>query len=312
MKASRIVVPVAMGVGAGILVALVGGCQPNRGYYEERYDDERVITPTGVGDTMAVYRTSAADEAARVRTTTVAPVRDTTVVTEETSVVRREPSVVVVDRGAASPLRVEVITPASGLICEDIPVRFLVTNTSGMDAPDAYVQATLPPGLRVANGDTRVSMNVGLVPAGGTREITVPVRAERPGSFLSLTSVSTDPDVRTTAVETAMVVGQPVLNLVLEATEPSADSNMVIVNLRVSNTGNVEALNTTVNATLSPNARALDMERLTWDFGSLLPGESKEATVRLDAFQPGVVTGNATATARCAEAATASFEKMVR
>jgi hypothetical protein len=301
---TRLVGQVLVGLG---LVAAVGGCQPRHGYYQDTYEEERVITPSGVGDSLAVYRTSSAAPETVIERTTA------------TTTSRNGPGVAVVARGRASPLRVDVVTPPTALICEDIPVRFRVTNTSGLDSPDAFVEATLPPGLRTPSGDTRVRMNVGLVPAGASREVTVPVRAERTGSFLSMASVSPDPDVKSEVVETAMVVGKPVLNLTLEATEPSAEANVVVVNLRVSNTGNVTAQDTTVNATLSPNARAIDrgtavenMDQLTWNFGLLAPGEAKEAVVRLDAFQPGAVTGNATATARCAETAQASFTKGVR
>jgi hypothetical protein len=329
MKTSRIVGPALAAV---VLVGAVGGCQTDNGSYQDTYEEEPVVSPNGVGDTMAVYRTSGTTTTttpATVTTTTAVtspapPVsRDTAVVTQQatttTTTVQGEPSVMVVDRGGASTLRVDVITPASALICEDIPVRFLITNASGVDAPDAYLQATLPPGLKTAKGDTTVSMNVGLVPANGTREVTVPVRAERSGSFLSLASVSPDPDVRTSVVESAMVVGQPVLNLTLDAMEPSAEANVVVVTLRVSNTGNVASIDTVVTGAMSPNTRPVDpgiavasQDLLVWNFGTLAPGEIKQATVRLDAFQPGVVTGKATAAGRCAEPAMASFSKAVR
>jgi|GEM_PF-5730961 len=42
---------------AGLVAAGVG-CQPRQGYYLDDQLDERLITPAGVGDSLAVYRTS--------------------------------------------------------------------------------------------------------------------------------------------------------------------------------------------------------------------------------------------------------------
>jgi hypothetical protein len=309
-----------MGLGVVAVAAMTvwSGCQTRPGYSEDVYGNSVVIGPApreyivrgdGVGDVSAVYRTS---EVAPVTRTEV--VRTTEVVTPAPDV-----STVVVERQRVSPLAVSLMTPAAALICEDIPLRFVVMNNGAVDVPDAYLKATLPPGMRTAEGQTSVSMNIGLVPAGATREVIVPARADRAGQFLSLVSVADTPEARTEVVETAMIVGEPVLNLGIEAMEPGPNATGVLVTIRVSNTGNVAALDTVVTATLSPNARlvdqaggAPDLDRWVWRFGEVPAGQAKETTIRVDAFEPGVVTGTATATARCAEEVLASFRKDVR
>lgn len=305
-------------VGAVAVMVLGAGCETRPGYTEDVYGEPVVIGPAprgmvvrsdGVGDASAVYRTSGVGPVTRTEV-----VRTTEVVTPAPDV-----SAVVVERERVSPLSVSVMTPAAALICEDIPLRFVVVNNGAVDVPDAYVKATLPPGMRTAAGETAVEMNIGLVPAGATREVTVPARAERAGQFMSMVSVADTPGARTEVVETAMVVGEPVLNLGIEAMEPGPNATGVLVTIRVSNTGNVSALDTVLTATLSPNARlveqaggAPDLDRWVWRLGEVPAGQVKETTIRVDAFEPGVVTGTATATARCAEEVLASFRKDVR
>jgi hypothetical protein len=304
----------------GVLIVLAGllGCETRPGYTEDVYGETVVIGPPsrdvvvrsdGVGDVSAVYRTS-----------DVPPARQAAVVrTSELVTPAPDVSTVLVERQRVSPLSVSVLTPAAALVCEDIPLRFVVANNGAVDVPDAILKATLPPGMRTATGETSIEMNIGLVPAGATREVTVPARAERAGQFLSLVSVADTPGARTEVVETAMVVGQPVLNLGVEAIDPGPNGTGVLVTIRVSNTGNVSALDTVVTATLSPNARLIeqaggapDLDKWVWRFGEVPAGQVKETTIRVDTFEPGAVAGTVTATARCADTATATFRKDAR
>lgn len=170
----------------------------------------------------------------------------------------------------------------SALVGERVPVRLTVTNTGTVPIDTATAFVTFGNGLEHDTGQEQVEAAVGVVPAGESRVVTVPLIARKQGKFRVLARVrsgelndeqQTEVDVR--KMELVATIAGP------ERLTPGGDG---LYEIGISNRGDITVPNVTVRASL-PGAlsakQASDGGTLTgtsaavWRVGDIPPGTSK-------------------------------------
>lgn len=210
----------------------------------------------------------------------------------------------------APSLRITMYGPDQALICEDIPLRFQVTNTGTGTARDVRVRVPLEGGLRTADNQGTVETNVGDIGPGQTREVTLRARADRAGQFSTRAEAVTASGMTTEAEQTTFTVIQPELKVTIDAPDTQYLGRDMPSRVTVTNTSEYVAPDVRVVADLSSGARLTDEaggHSNAWTLGDLQPGESKSTTLYISTREMGEVRGHITATARCVEAKSDEF-----
>ncbi len=210
----------------------------------------------------------------------------------------------------APSLRLSMVGPTQALICEDIPLRFQVTNTGSGTARDVRVRVPLEGGLRSADGQGALEINAGDIGPGQSKEVSLRARADRTGEFSTGAQAVSASGMTAEAEQATITVIQPELQVTIDSPDTQYLGRDVPSRVTVTNTSNFVAPDVRVNADLSGNARLTDEAGSgsgSWSLGDLQPGESKSATVFISTRETGEVRGRVTATARCVEARSDEF-----
>lgn len=188
---------------------------------------------------------------------------------------------VTVEAGNAG-LKLSLEPSVTATIGERVPIKLTVTNpgTVPLDGTTAFV--TFGNGLEHDTGQDQVEATVGVVPAGDTRVVTVPLIARKQGRFRVAVRVRSG-DL-TDEQETVVDVRKPELTATITGPDrlsPGADG---LYEIGISNRGDITIPNVTVRASL-PGAmsakQASDGGTLTgtsaavWRIGDVPPGTSK-------------------------------------
>jgi uncharacterized repeat protein (TIGR01451 family) len=210
----------------------------------------------------------------------------------------------------APSLRITMTAPNQALICEEIPLRFQVTNTGTGTARDVRVRVPLEGGLRTTDAQGTVETSIGDIGPGETREVTLRTRADRPGSFSARAEAVAASGMSAETEPASFTVVQPELRVTIDAPETQYLGRDVPTRVTVTNTSDVVAPDVRVVADLSGGANLTDEaggRSNSWQIGDLQPGESKSTTLYISTRQTGDVRGRITATARCVEARSDEF-----
>jgi hypothetical protein len=206
------------------------------------------------------------------------------------------------DVGAAG-LKVGVDPKINASVGERIPVKVVVTNPSQVALDTATAVVTFGAGLEHDAGENQAEATVGVVPAGESRTVTIPLIARRTGQYKVRASVKAG-DL-TDAAETVIEVRRPEIKLVVQGPErinPGSDSTFEI---GVSNPGEVTVPSVSVKAALPAGLTAkqasesgtVSTSSVLWRVGDLPPGGRKVLTFTATAdrvVEKGIVTATAT------------------
>lgn len=199
--------------------------------------------------------------------------------------------------------------PANVVLCDDIPIRIVVTNTGTGVAENVRITDQLPAGLTTRDGLSAVAFDAGTLAGGQSREFTLVARAVRPGSYTNLAR-AVDASGLTADASASVVVTQPVLRLTKTGPSLRYLGRTAQFDLTVQNTGDAVARGATlvdnVPAGLEVvaadgDARLVDGQ-ITWQLGDLAPNAARTVRLQLRPQQVGRMTNTATARAVCAEA----------
>ena len=213
-----------------------------------------------------------------------------------------------------SKLKLTRISPAGALLCDAIPVKFVVTNSGTGSAENVKITETLPPGLLTADGESEVVFNAGTLAAGQTREFLTKLRAAKTGKYVSKAAATSASGQKVETEPTTMVVGQPVLAISKTGPERHYLGRPVVYEITVTNNGDAPAKRTVLEDTIPAGVTSIRATtgakisgaKLVWQLGTIAPNASKEVRVSYMLTQAGTVTNSANATAYCAEAVAAS------
>jgi uncharacterized repeat protein (TIGR01451 family) len=216
-------------------------------------------------------------------------------------------------------LKLTMTAPAEVLLCDLIPVRFVVTNAGTGSVQNVKITETLPAGLRAADGKSELVFDAGTLMAGQSRQFSIELRATQTGKYVSKAVASSTTGLSIESAPTTTTVGLPVLGISKTGPEQQYIGRPIAYDIKITNKSDVSAKNavleeivpegvTSVKATAGAK---LAGSKLIWEFGTLEPGASKDVRVSYTPTKAGILINSATATAYCAEAVTASMRTSV-
>jgi uncharacterized repeat protein (TIGR01451 family) len=216
-------------------------------------------------------------------------------------------------------LKLTKTAPSEALLCDMIPVKFVISNAGTGLVSDIRIVDTLPSGLRTTDGKSELVFQVGSLGSGQSREFSVELRATRTGKYLSKALASSSTGLRVESEETTTVVGAPLLTITKNGPETLYIGRPASYEITVWNKSNVAAKETIVEDTVpegvsSVQASAganLSGSKLVWNLGTLAPNSSRTLNISYIPAKAGTLTNDAVAKAYCAEPVTAAMKTVV-
>lgn len=188
------------------------------------------------------------------------------------------------DLGAELPvLRLTKVAPITALLCDPFEIKLTVQNTGEGIATGVLITDVLPEGLRLADGQNRVRLEVGTLGRGASREFTVPVTASAAGIYRNEASVTSAEGI---AAEARSITEVQAPALAVDCIAPTSvlQGRPVEVCLRIRNTGNATERATIVSLPI-PEGFSVETARdggivslglVTWEVANLAPGAERQ------------------------------------
>jgi uncharacterized repeat protein (TIGR01451 family) len=205
-------------------------------------------------------------------------------------------------------LRLVKTAPATVLLCDNIVLRYVVSNPGTGTLDNVRITGTLPTGLRTLDGASSIDIAVGTLAAGEEKPFNVPVKAERTGRFEGLAAANSG-DLRVESNRVATVVNQPVLEITSECTDRVFLGRNITYTFTVRNTSDTVAAGTVLTASIPSGGSFVSADRngglvgnsARWTLGTLNAGQSQTVSMVIRPTGVGDLTSNAQAMAECAE-----------
>lgn len=208
--------------------------------------------------------------------------------------------------------------PEEVMLCDPIPVKFVVTNPGSGSARDVKITDSLPAGLTTSEGQSNLVFNAGTLEAGQSRQFTAMLKAAKTGKYVNK-AVANSPSGLKAEAETTTVVRQPVLAISKTGPENRYLSRSVTYEITVSNKGDAAAKDLVVADQLPSGVTFVSAsdggkaagDKVQWDLGSLAAGQSRKLSVTVMPVKAGTITNSVMASATCAEGVRASVKTEV-
>jgi uncharacterized repeat protein (TIGR01451 family) len=216
-------------------------------------------------------------------------------------------------------LQLEKTAGASALICDEIPLTYVVTNNGTGVATNVSIVDNLPAGLLTKDGRSTVRFNVARLDCGQSLRFPVVAKASKTGRFSSKASATADGGLEAESSATTTLVRQPVLAIAKSGPEKRYLGRPVQFDVTVTNKGDAPATKTVIRDTVPAGVKfvsasaggSLSQSAVVWNIGTLEPGASRKVSVTYAPSAAGIVHNTASASAVCAEAVTASARTSV-
>jgi len=160
-------------------------------------------------------------------------------------------------------------------ICEPIAVKYLVSNVGTGTERNVRIEEKLPDGLTTEDGRNAVAVDVGDLPEGKTKEVTVRVKAAHAGIFTS-EAVARGGGKEVTSDKVAIAVRQPKLEVTLRGPSSEYLNKRSTYQAIVKNLGDAPARHVTVR--LDTAGRALLLSAATPEEKSAGNSDNKDST----------------------------------
>ncbi|MBN1507336.1 MAG: DUF11 domain-containing protein [Sedimentisphaerales bacterium] len=216
-------------------------------------------------------------------------------------------------------LELRVTAPTEALLCEPIPLEFVVTNTGTGAAQNVQIADVLPAGLQTTEGKDRIALDAGTLVAGESRRFSVKLRATRVGAFANKATAASVTGLKADSQQTTINVRQPVLAVTKSGPQRQYLGRSVSYEITVLNKGDGPARDTIVEDIVPPNVTSIEAtagaqfsaSKLIWELGTLEPNTSKKVRVSYTPTKEGEVVATASASAYCADTVSDSTRTIV-
>jgi len=216
-------------------------------------------------------------------------------------------------------LKLSKTAPAEVLLCDLIPIRYVVRNSGTGSIQNVQVIENLPAGLRTTDGKGQLVFDAGTLGAGQSRQFAVELRATQTGTFTSSAVASSTSGLRVESEATTTSVGMPVITITKTGPDRLYIGRPAAYEITIRNNSDVSAKNTILEDTIPGGVTGVEAtagaklsgSKLVWEFGTLEPNSSKNVRVNYTPTRAGTLVNTATATAYCAEAVTSTMRTTV-
>jgi uncharacterized repeat protein (TIGR01451 family) len=216
-------------------------------------------------------------------------------------------------------LELVVTVPTEALLCEVIPIEFVITNTGTGSAQSVQITDVLPPGIQTADGKDRVLLDVGNLVAGESRRFSVKLRATRIGAYSNKATAAAGAGIKAESQATTLNVRQPILTIAKSGPQRQYLGRPVSYEITVVNKGDGPARDTMVEDVIPPGVTSIEAtagaqfsaSKLMWELGTLEPNTSKKVRVSYMPTREGELMATATVSATCADTVSDSTRTVV-
>ncbi|MFW6061837.1 MAG: hypothetical protein ACOC93_03420 [Planctomycetota bacterium] len=230
------------------------------------------------------------------------------------------PQICLTTRVTRPELEITKTAPDRVIQCDPIPVTLTVRNTGTGTAQDVVVTDDLADGLVTEDDQTELTWRVGDLAPDQSEQREFMVRAERTGQFRNVARVESAGGVTAESVATQTTVVRPELQVTKSGPQRHYIGRPITYRLTVTNQGDGVARNTQLVDQVPNGANFLEASdggsyaggQVTWDLGTLQPGDSQEVSMSINPTDAGTLDNRAIARADCAEDKTAQLATAVR
>ncbi len=206
-------------------------------------------------------------------------------------------------------LELAVTAPTEALLCEVIPLEFVITNTGTGAAQGVQITDVLPAGVQTADGKDRILLDAGNLVAGESRRFSVKLRATRNGGFSNKATATSTSGIKAESQPMLINVRQPILTITKSGPQRQYLSRIVSYEITVHNKGDGTARDTIIEDIIPPGVTSIEAtagaqfsaSKLMWEVGTLEPNTSRKVRVSYMATKEGELMATATASATCAD-----------
>ncbi len=205
------------------------------------------------------------------------------------------------------------------LTCDTIEAVITVTNNGTGTARNVVVRDTMPAGMMTADGKSDMTMNVGDLAAGESREMRSVLRVSAPGEYENTATATADGGLEAQA-SARTVARRPMLEIAKTGPELVYRDKTITYEITLRNTGDgaardcqlMDMLPGGVTYQSSTPAGSFDGSNVVWNLGTLAAGDERTVRVNVRADSIRTLTNRAKAMAYCADEVNATWETDVR
>lgn len=207
-------------------------------------------------------------------------------------------------------LELKKIIPQELLLCDPIPVRFVVTNTGTGIAHNVKITESLPAGLLTADGKSELIINAGSLAAGQSRQFTVELKSEKVGKYVGQAVATSQAGLRAQSQATTTIVGKPLLSISQSGPERQYVGRPMSFQIILTNESDTTARNVVIENDVPTDVTAMKAttgaklagtRKIVWKFETIGPHSTEKVRVSFTPTKAGSMTNSVTATAYCAE-----------
>jgi len=210
-------------------------------------------------------------------------------------------------------LALDIEAPLTVLKCEPIIMRYTVTNNGTGVAQNVRVNHDLPEGLLTDTGQTKVTTPAVQLQPGESRAFEIQLAASQSGEYENMARATGAGNLSAEDTAPTTVVA-PELEITKTGPSEVYLGRNVTYEIVVTNVGDGEArdavltdaIPTGVDVVSSTPAATMVEGQATWNLGTLAPEESRTVSITLDPNVRPTLDNEATVTAYCAAAASAT------
>lgn len=194
--------------------------------------------------------------------------------------------------------------PEEASVGQEVAWQLTVTNTGVGPAREVVITDPLPGDMRTASGDNQVRIDVGTLNAGESKTFTVTAVAPTTGRFTNIARVEASGGL-TDEAQASTNVRQARLEIEKRGPEVEYTNIGADFEIAVTNTGDAPAQNVVLEDMIPRGARFLEasanatpsQDRVSWNLGTIPPGETRTVLVRMAGTQAGTLENCAMVTA---------------
>ncbi|MEN6308328.1 MAG: hypothetical protein ABFD91_11275 [Anaerohalosphaeraceae bacterium] len=204
--------------------------------------------------------------------------------------------------------------PAEVLLCDQIALKYMVSNKGTGVAKDVVITDQLPEGLTLTTGQKVVEIKVGNLEPGKSMVYTVMAKAAKTGTYKSGALANAAGNLKAESEACATAVKQPVLAITKTGPEKQYLGRKISYEITVANKGDAPATAATLTDTIPAGVGEVTASdggqvagsQVTWNLGTLAVGQSRKVTVSYLPQSAGSFSNVASVAATCAESVKAS------